>query len=228
MGWTRLHQLGGSTTRELRTKIDYAREWVAAGCDVNARTRPGPAGHTNYTPSHVAAMHDNAAMLVVFHRLGADFSLTSNEGKTPLATAVACGALRAAMALAKLAPARGVLWRDRRSGKAMNLADVVASSALKQARKPSRYATRDAAVWEELWAFAGLLGGPLDPESAGLYRMGLEGIRSGVGAQGGPGSFTQPFATESDAMEALRAQFASGAMPGMGGEGGAPPGCPVS
>ena len=68
----------------------------------------------------------------------------------------------------------------------------------------------------------------LDPESAGLYRMGLEGIRSGVGAQGGPGSFTQPFATESDAMEALRAQFASGAMPGMGGEGGAPPGCPVS
>ena len=228
VGWTRLHQLGGSTTRELRTKIDYAREWVAAGCDVNARTRPGPAGHTNYTPSHVAAMHDNAAMLVVFHRLGADFSLTSNEGKTPLATAVACGALRAAMALAKLAPARGVLWRDRRSGKAMNLADVVASSALKQARKPSRYATRDAAVWEELWAFAGLLGGPLDPESAGLYRMGLEGIRSGVGAQGGPGSFTQPFATESDAMEALRAQFASGAMPGMGGEGGAPPGCPVS
>jgi hypothetical protein len=125
-----------------------------------------------------------------------------------------------------------VLWRDRRSGKAMNLADVVASSALKQARKPSRYATRDAAVWEELWAFAGLLGGPLDPESAGLYRTGLEGIRSGVSAQGGPnvvpGNFGGPFATESDAMEALRAQFASGAMPGMGGEGGAPPGCPVS
>ena len=60
----------------MRTKIDFAREWVAMGLDVNARTNPGPAGHSNFTPTHLAAMHNNAALVLCFHELGADLTLS--------------------------------------------------------------------------------------------------------------------------------------------------------
>ena len=174
-GWTRMHTLAATTVRDVRATMDYIEVFAEAGLDVNARTAPGPAGHTNSAPAHMAAMHDNAAILVKLHELGADMRLKTSAGRSPIVVAAAGGCLRSVFALARLVPARGVVFQDDAGG-AQNIADVLAASIAKHSRRPGRFATRDRATWEKAWAWATSLAPPLQTDSEATFREFLPQI----------------------------------------------------
>jgi len=178
VGWTRLHNLAAGHDVDYRQKIDWCRAWVAAGLDIDARTTPGPGGHSNFTPSHHAAMHDNAAMIVCLHQLGADQTLRSKKGLTPLGTAIGAGALRSVFALLRLgSPARGVQAVDL-NGAQLNLADLVASSCANNAESPGRHATLDPVPWRKLWDFATGLEPPLEKLARGAFERGIHRLEN--------------------------------------------------
>ena len=177
-GWTRLHQLAATTVQDVRATIDLLAEWVAAGLDPNARTAPGPAGHTNFTPAHLACQYNNARLLAKNHDLGADLSLLSNAGRSPLAVAINGGCLRCFWLCVRHGPARGVLHIDD-AGAAHNLCDLLGAACEKHSARPGRHCELEPAAWRRAWAWARKLAPPIRAESAAAFDRGVAALERG-------------------------------------------------
>jgi ankyrin repeat protein len=80
--------------------LKFVREIVALGADVNARIPKAPGGlgvlnRTAATPFLLAAKTADIALLKVLYELGADPSITTRDGVTPLIAAAGLGTLAA-------------------------------------------------------------------------------------------------------------------------------------
>ncbi len=74
---------------------DAAVALIAAGADVNRKTRSGAA-------LHIAALKDDQAMIDALAGAGADIEVASSDGLTPLHFAASVGKVKAARALVAL------------------------------------------------------------------------------------------------------------------------------
>jgi ankyrin repeat protein len=80
--------------------LQFVRELVKLGADLNARIAKAPGGfgtlnRTGATPFLMAAKTADAPLLKLFHELGADPSITTTDGVTPLIAAAGIGTLAA-------------------------------------------------------------------------------------------------------------------------------------
>jgi ankyrin repeat protein len=80
--------------------LEFVRRIVALGADLNARIPKAPGGRgvlnrTGATPFLMAAKTADIALLKLFYELGADPTLTTSDGVTPLIAAAGIGTLAA-------------------------------------------------------------------------------------------------------------------------------------
>ncbi len=100
---------------------------IAAGADVNRKTRSG-------TALHIAALKDDQAMIDALAGAGADIEVASPDGLTPLHFAASVGKVKAAQALVALGA--NVLAKGSGGDTPLGLAYAAGHDALREVLEP--------------------------------------------------------------------------------------------